>query len=367
MAFLTRTALAMTLADGVSVCDRIGPGSQLRLHRETASFTEAEVTAPASAAWSPDAAQSILRRSAIGFLAFGNQAAPPDLDALAPLLDMAIAAQGGFMASSFAHPAYGRTLFQGHLFQHGRLVANLLHALSERLDGRVALIAHEIVAAGPAAIRARVTAAREQGVALALIDAADAVPQGAIREALGAQPLIGGPAWLLPEIRGTEDLPPATPAARTAILSGALDRQTLFQLGAAAPSLPLLRLDPADPDALSAARAWAAVQTAPNIIISTSVPPDRRAPSGATALLAEIAAALAEAGCRRFVLNGNDTAVAILARLGITMLNTGPAGAGLRWLHADGYSFLPKPGGFGGRDLFLDGFAPQIRLNESAE
>jgi 3-dehydrotetronate 4-kinase len=375
MAPLTRTALGLTLADGVSVCDRVGPGSRLRLHDEAALFAPAEITAPAGVALSPESARAILQRAAIGFLAFGNQAAPPNLDALAPILDMTIAAQGGFMAASFAHPAYGRTQFQGHLFQHGQLVANLVHVLSERLAGRIALITHDIVAAGPAAIRARLTAAREQGIALALIDAVDAVPQSAIREALSAQPLIGGPAWLIPKMPGAENPQPITPAARTTILSGALDRQTLFQLGAAGQSLPLLRLDPADPDALPAARAWASAQTAPTIIIATSAPPDRLAPgggaalvgSGGAALLAAIAADLAAAGCHRFVLNGNDTASAVLARLGITLLNTGAPCAGLRWLHADCYSFLPKPGGFGDRDLFLDGFAPQIRLNKTAE
>jgi uncharacterized protein YgbK (DUF1537 family) len=238
--------------------------------------------------------------------------------------------------------------------------------LSERLTGRVALIAHDVVTAGPAAIRARVTAAREQGVALALIDAADFGPQATIREALSVQPLIGGPSWLLPQTPAAA--PPGMVAQKTAILSGALDRQTLFQLGAAAPVLPLLRLDPATPDALPAARTWAAAQAAQNIIISTSVPPDRLAPGvSGTSLLAAIAADLAAAGWRRFVLNGNDTASAVLAHLGITKLETGAPAAGLRWFLADRYSLLPKPGGFGGRDLFLDGFEPQIRLNGAVE
>jgi 3-dehydrotetronate 4-kinase len=367
MTSITPTALAMTLADGVSVCDRFGSGSRLRLHDEAAVFAPADVTAPAGTSWSPDAARTILGQP-IAFLAFGNQAAPPDLDVLAPIMEMTIAAQGGFMAASFATPAYGRTVFQGHLFQHGQLVVNLIHALSERLSGRVALIAHDITTAGPAAIRARVTAAREQGVALALIDAVDEAPQATIRAAISTQPLIGGPAWLLPQTQDTATPPGVEAAPKTVILSGALDRQTLFQLGAAAAVLPLLRLDPAAPDALPAAHSWAAAQTAPTIIISTSVPPDRLAPGvSGTALLAEVAADLAAAGCRRFVLNGNDTASAVLARLGITMLDTGAPAAGLRWLHAKGYSFLPKPGGFGGRDLFLDGFEPQIRLNETAK
>jgi uncharacterized protein YgbK (DUF1537 family) len=356
----------MTLTDGASVCDRFGPGSFLSLHDEAAVFAPADVTAPAGSTLLPDVARKILLNSAIGFLAFGNQAAPPDLEALAPVMDMAIA-QSGFMAASFAHPAFGRTVFQGHLFQHGQLVGNLIHALSERLSGRVALIAHDIVSAGPAAIRARLTAVREQGVALALIDSADAAPQAMIREAISTQPLIGGAAWLLPQT-------PARAASfgsagqKTVILSGALDRQTLFQLGAAAQSLPLLRLDPAAPDAKPAALAWAAAQVDQNIIISTSVPPDRLAQGvSAITLLAAVAADLAAAGWRRFVLNGNDTAGAILVRLGVTRLATGAQAAGLRWLHTGRYSILPKPGGFGGRDLFLDGFEPQIRLNAAVE
>jgi len=363
---MTRATLAMTLADGVSVCDRVGPGTQLRLHEHAALFMPAEVTAPAGPILSPDAAKNILRQQPVSFLAFGNQASPPDFGALAPILEMAISSQGGFMAASFAHPGFGRAVFQGHLFQHGRLVANLVHALSERLAGRVALIAHDIVAAGPAAIRARVTACREQGVSLALLDAADAAPLTAIREALGAQPLIGGPSWLLPE--GAEAAPaPQATAQKTVILSGALDRQTLFQLGAAQRILPLLQLDPATPDAVPTALIWAAAQ-AQNFIISTSVPPDRLAPGASGAgLLAEVAAGLAASGCRRFVLNGNDTASAILARLGVNMLTTGAPAAGLRWLDTAGYSFSPKPGGFGGRDLLLDEFGPQIRLNEAAE
>ncbi len=364
---LTRAALAMTLTDGVAVCDQFGRGSRLQLHRETTPPAPADIIAPAAPSLTPDAAKTILgQQPGLAFLSFGNQAAPPDLDGLAPVLEMMIAAGGGFMAASFANPGFGRSVFQGHLFQHGRLVANLIHAMSERLSGRVALIAHDTVTAGPAGLRARVTACREQGVALALIDTVDAAPLAAIREALSTQPLIGGPSWLLPL---AEEAAPAAPPApqKTVVLSGALDRQSLFQLGAAQRSVPLLQLAPTSSDALATALAWAAAQEQ-NFIISTSAPPDRLSPNASGAgLLADIAAGLAASGCRRFVLGGNDTASAILAQLGITMLHAGAPAAGLRWLDTAGYSFLPKPGGFGGRDLLLDGFEPQIRLNEAAE
>ena len=98
---MIRTTLAMTLADGVSACDRFGAGSRLRLHNEASTFAPADVTAPAGASLAQDDMRHILRQSAIAFLAFGNQAAPPDLDALAPIMEMVIAAQGGFMAASF--------------------------------------------------------------------------------------------------------------------------------------------------------------------------------------------------------------------------------------------------------------------------
>ena len=299
------------------------------------------------------------------FFAFGNQASAPELDELAPLLDLLIHRSGlGFMAATFAAPELGRTVYQGHLFQDGKMRVNLKHALAQNLSGRVAIIPYETIAAGPQAIRRKITACREQGIALALLDATNSAQCDAIAEALAPQLLLGGPAWLAPAAAQPE---PAAPTGRIAILCGALDRQTLYQLGAARSTLPFLQLDFSNPGTTESALAWAAEQTE-DFIISASAPPDQLAKNTpVSAILADIAWHLAARGARNFVLTGNDTAASILARLGVKTLTAGAACGGLRWLTAPGYNLLLKPSAFGSRNHFLDGFGPQIRLNAGAE
>jgi uncharacterized protein YgbK (DUF1537 family) len=300
------------------------------------------------------------------FLAFGNQAAPPELASLAPVLERLTGRTGlGFMAACFAAPALGRTVYQGHLFQGGKHVANLRTGLAGELSGRVAVIPYEIIAEGPAAIRRQLAACREQGVALALLDAIDPPQCAAIADALAGQILTAGPAWLA-QVEPAEE-PPA-PAGRLAILSGALDRQTLYQIGAARAALPFLQLDLSGPDPIAAALAWSAAQPGEILLIAASAPPGLLTPNAPAAeILAAIGAGLAAAGTRNFLITGNDTASIILNRLGVTTLTAGAAAAGLRWLGTPKYNFLLKPGGFGDQKLFLGQFGPHIRLNAAAE
>src|ERR1700692_4753298 len=221
------------------------------------------------------------------FFAFRNQAAAPGLDQLPPLLDLLIHRSGlGFMAATFAAPQLGRTVYQGHLFQDGKMLVNLRHALAQSLSGRVAIIPFETTAAGTQAIRSKITACREQGIALALLDSVDPAQCDAIAAALAPQLLLGGPAWLAP---GSAQPEPAAPSGKCAILSGALDRQTLYQLGAARGAMPFLQLDFTAPDITQSALAWAAGQTQ-DFIISASAPPDQLAKNvPVSAILAAIA------------------------------------------------------------------------------
>jgi uncharacterized protein YgbK (DUF1537 family) len=355
--------LAVTLRDAVALADSWGPGTSLALGTDAAP---ADILAPAALTLHEKEALGALRRPAGAyFISFGNQAAPPVAESLGRLLELAITETGiGFMAASLAAPGMGRTVFQGHLFQGGRLIGNLQRDFSNHLSGRVVVIAHHVVASGPAAIRRAVAAAREQGAALALLDAVDARECAAIATALRGQLLLGGPAWLAGESAEPE---PESPTGKLAILSGALDRQTLYQLGAARAAMPFLQLYSFSPADTGSALAWAAAQTQ-HFVISASAPPDRldpRANAGAT--LADIAAGLEAAGTRRFVIAGNDTAAAILARLGVRNLTAGAAESGLRWVGANHTHFLLKPGGWGEKNLFLGEFGPQIRLNATAE
>ncbi len=356
--------LSLTLQDAAALAFTQGAGATIALGEDDAAA--AGILAPAGPLLTAkEAGAALAHGTGRVFFSFGNQASAPEPAELAPLLDLLIHRTGlGFMAATLAAPALGRTVYQGHLFQDGKLRCNLHHALGEHLSGRIAIIAHDIIAAGAPAIQKRLATCREQGIALALLDAVDPAQCAAIAAALAPQLLTGGPSWLLP---GTATPEPAAPAGRLAILSGALDRQTLYQLGAARGVLPFLQLDFTHPDLTEASLAWAAAQEG-DFILSASAPPDQRAPNApVAALLADIAHGLAASGVQNFVLTGNDTASAILARLGVKTLIAGATTAGLRWLHAPGYNFLLKSAGFGGRNLFLDELGPQIRLNKTAE
>jgi uncharacterized protein YgbK (DUF1537 family) len=162
------------------------------------------------------------------------------------------------------------------------------------------------------------------------------------------------------------------PYRDVAILAGALDRQTLFQIGAAGQAMPVLQLDFTRPasEIVTTALVWAAAHLGlRSYLIAASAPPDKvRAGVPAAEILAEIAAALSANGARRFLLAGNDTAAKILHQLGQTRLTAGGMQGTLRWLHGrDDFGFLVKPGGIGDKNLFLSQIEPQIRLNAAAE
>jgi len=354
--------VGFTLRDAVALGQAAGPGTRLAL----GPAAEADIIAPTGLTLTPQEARGALTPAARYFFSFGNQAAFPEIESLAPALDEIAERSGtGFMLACVAEPGFGRFVYQGHLFQDGQLIADLRRTLTPHLSGRAVIIPYEAVAAGGTGLTRRISATREQGASLALLDAVDEAQCAALAPVLAAQLCAGGPAW-------AADLPPplATrepPGGRVAILSGALDRQTLFQLGTAREQLPLRQIDPQAPD-IEGALAWAAAQER-NFIISTSAPPDRRAPATilAAEALAEIAAGLAARNLRHFAINGNDTASIILHRLGAGRLTLGGEWEGLPWLDAGDYKFLLKPGGFGGQYLLLNGFGPQIRLNDAAE
>jgi len=353
-------ALGFTLRDSVALGERSGPGARIAL----GTAAGAEILAPACLVLTPEEARPATAGRCV--FSFGNQAAPPEIESLAPVLDAIIArSPGGFMLACLAAPEWGRFVYQGYLFQNGHPVAHLRDEFARHLSGRAVIIPHSVAVGGGIALDRHIAACREQGAALALLDAVDAAQCAALAQVLAAQPLVGGAAWVAgPQSHAAE--PPA-PVGRTVCLSGALDRQTLFQLGAARGTVPYLQIDPATPDT-TAALAWAAAQ-GEACLIATSASPGRHGPitPAAAEHLAEIAAGLAAQGVTRFIIAGNDTAAIILRRLGVTALTVGAEVEALRWMNGGDYNFLLKPGGFGGQFLFLGGIGPQIRLNATAE
>ncbi len=321
--------------------------------------------------------------------AFGSEAVGPAADAL-------VAALGcGFAPVCPADPAGGRTIYLGHLFTGIALLGagagqdpNLVRALSRQVDGAVGLVPFATVERGPAAVRAALTALKEQGRRYGVIDALTETHLLALGEAAVGQALLVGGAGLAPGLaangrraglltEGAADEVRAVPG-HAAVLAGSCARATLFQLGSARDRVPTFELDLlATPDAAALARnalAWAEGRLGPvPVVIASSTTPERAealrrrlGPDAARALVADalatVAAGLVGRGARRLLVAGGEAGEGVAERLGVRSLRVGPGiGDGTAWAvaEADGSGPLMlalKPGDAGGRDIFLTAF-----------
>ncbi len=353
--------------DAVALAGACGPGAVLAFGGAQAGACDVLAPEGAVLARSDVQAAANLGRARY-FLSFGTYG----LDDLAPVagaIEHLAAATGvGFMAVCLAAPEQGRSVYQGHLFEAGRLKADLARSFGLVMDGGVGVVAHEIVAAGPASIRAQCGRLKEQGKVLALIDAISAADCDMVAAAMAEMRLVGGSA-------GFARLGLARPAVANAhagpvaILSGALDRQTIFQIGAARAGLAVYDLDLTLADPVAAALLWAGeVLAKPAFIITSTVPPDQvTAGARACVMLGEIARGLAALGVARFVLAGGETASAVRAALGVTRLQTCPENSPFLWMRDEKFSISIKPPQAGGKTLFLSEFEPHLSLNDIAE
>ena len=322
---------------------------------------------------------------------------------IGPVGDALIDALGcGFAIACPAFPANGRTVFQGHLFVGAALLnesgmqdhpltpmrdPNLVRVLSRQTSGTVGLVPFATVVQGPGAIRAALTAQREQGRRYAIVDAVTNQNLMDMGEAVAAHALItggSGVAMGLPEnfrragLLGMVDAGrlPAV-AGHAAVLAGSCSRMTLLQVGVARDAMPTLELDPlAMPDAAALsgqALAWAAgkLEEGP-ILIAASTTPDRVAAlqarlgrDGAGALvedaMARIAQGLVAAGVRRLIVAGGETSGAVVAALGVRRLAIGiEIDPGVPWTYAEGSGppllLALKSGNFGSRGFFAEAF-----------
>jgi uncharacterized protein YgbK (DUF1537 family) len=367
--------IAARLVDAVALTAAFGAGTRIGIGAANAG--ECDILAPAGPVLSLEEVRAACAIGASQYVfTFGNTESGGLSATIGPVLNLLASATGtGFLAACLATPWAGRCVYQGHLFQNGGLQSDLKRDLAPYIEGRIAVLPHDHIAAGPVVIRAQLTAMKEQGVRLALLDAIDEAACGVIEEALAGQPVIAGPAWITPRSAAPEAGPPDRSSSPVtgpvAILSGALHRQSLIQIAAARTTMPVLDVDLSQSPGAAAASAlaWARPHFGSSpFVITSSAPPDKiQAGKPASETLAAVAEALAGAGVRNFVLSGNHTAAQVLRRLGITRLVAGSAFAGLRWLQAADLNFLVKPGGYGAKNLFLYEFEPQSRLNAPAE
>ena len=327
-----------------------------------------------------------------------------DAGNIGPVADALVGALGcGFALACPAFPANARSVYQGHLFVGGSLLnesgmehhpltpmtdANLVRVLSRQTDGTVGLVPYATVEQGAVAIRAAMTALKEQGRRYAIVDAVNDAHLVAIGEAAEHHALITGgsgvamglPAnflrsGMLPARSDAAALPTLT--GHAAVLAGSCSRATLSQLGMAREHVPMLQLDPiTQPDAarmIATARDWMADKLgASPIVIAASAPPDKVAAlqkmlgrDGAGALieatLAHVAEDLVARGVRRLVVAGGETAGAVVSRLGVRSLRIGgEIDPGVPWTYAEGgvapLMLALKSGNFGARDFFIKAF-----------
>jgi 3-dehydrotetronate 4-kinase len=318
---------------------------------------------------------------------------------IGPVTEALMAAIGTpFTIATPAFPDNQRTVFKGYLFVGDVLLsesgmrnhpltpmtdANLVRVLQAQTRQRVGLIDHRTVAAGEAAIRARISELQAEGVGVAIVDAVSNDDLLRLGPALRDLPLVtagSGVALGLPANFGitpsprSATLPPAR--GRQAIVSGSCSTATNAQVaefiasGGSALALEPLRIA-AGEDVAGEALAWARplLPDGPVLVYSTARPEAVQAIQARVGVeeagamvertIASIACGLVEHGVRQLVVAGGETSGACVQALGISRLLIGPQiDPGVPWCHAasplapDGLHVTLKSGNFGTPDFF---------------
>jgi len=325
----------------------------------------------------------------------------PVTDALLDALD------SRFTIACPAFPENQRTVFKGHLFVGDQLLsdsgmrhhpltpmldANLVNVLQQQTVRKVGLLAYDVVARGPDAVRARFAALQAEGVQIAIVDAISNDDLMRIGPALAGMPLVTAgsgiaiglpPNWIasgaLAAGTRADALPPA--AGLQAVVSGscsvATNAQVLHFKRAGRPSFAIdpLALASGD-DAVAQALTWAAPLLAdgPVLVYATADSQAVKAvqqqlgvaQAGAIveAALSRIARGLVERGVRQLIVAGGETSGAVVQALGIRQMTIGPQiDPGVPWTAAQSDAcpgawlhLALKSGNFGSTDFFTKAF-----------
>ena len=324
------------------------------------------------------------------------------------LLDALHGPGQGFTIACPAFPVNQRTVFKGHLFvgdvllsdsgmRHHPLTpmtdANLVRVMQAQTRRKVDLVAQDVVAAGPQAIRERFAALQAEGVGVAVVDAVSNEDLMLIGQALAGMPLvtagsgiaIGLPQnWPQLQARGADvradALPPALGAQ--AVVSGSCSVATNAQvLHFKQSGRPSLAIDPlaiaAGEDVAAQALAWAEplLASGPVLFYATAEPSAVRAVQEKLGVaragemvehtLSRIAAGLVQRGVRQLLVAGGETSGAVVQALGVQRMAIGPQiDPGVPWTSVD-TPLCPgeqvhvalKSGNFGSTDFFTKAFA----------
>ena len=323
------------------------------------------------------------------------------------LLDALHGPGQGFTIACPAFPVNQRTVFKGHLFVGDMLLsdsgmrhhpltpmtdANLVRVLQAQTRRKVGLVAQDVVAAGPQAIRERFAVLQAEGVSVAVVDAVSNEDLMLIGQALAGMPLvtagsgiaIGLPQnWPQLQARGADVRADALPPTRglQAVVSGSCSVATNAQvLHFKQSGRPSLAIDPlaiaAGEDVAAQALAWAEplLANGPVLLYATAEPSAVRAVQeklGVTQAgemvehtLSRIASGLVQRGVRQLLVAGGETSGAVVQALGVQRMVIGPQiDPGVPWTAVD-TPLCPgepvhvalKSGNFGSTDFFTKAF-----------
>ena len=294
-----------------------------------------------------------------------------------------------------AFPAAGRTIYQGHLFVHDRLLSESgmeRHPLTPMTDpdvrrvlrrqsrGEVGHVAHRAVSYGAQAIREAVDAEAAAGRRLIVVDATSDADLEAIGAAVASHALVTGGSGVargLPANFRAANLMTAQPlrwspiegpsAALAGSTSVATRAQILSHREAGAPCRAIdvgaVIAGEINADILAA---WALEQASdiPPLLYSSDTPEavaaaqaqygKDRAAHAIETLFAATAQKLVEGGVRRLISAGGETSGAIVEALALDGLEIGPEiDPGVPAMRAGELGVALKSGNFGGADFFM--------------
>ena len=324
--------------------------------------------APADAVEQSLAALSWLRKAGAGQILFKYCSTFDSTERgnIGPVADALLAElEGSFAIACPAFPETRRTIYKGNLFVGDLALAdspmrqhpltpmtdsNLVRFLGRQTTGKVGLVAVETVREGAHAVRARFDELMAEGCRYAVCDALEDDDLRVLGTACADHELITGGSGIalgLPSNFRRRDLLPAAGSAdalppiqgREAVIAGSCSVATLGQIEDFARGRPALKLDAGrleDAEVVDAALAWACERFGDGpVLVYASADPDEvravqarlgreRAGELVEAALTRIARGLVEAGVRRLVVAGGETAGAVMAGLGVKGLRIGP-------------------------------------------
>jgi uncharacterized protein YgbK (DUF1537 family) len=294
-----------------------------------------------------------------------------------------------------AFPENARTVYKGHLFvgdvpldesgmRNHPLTpmtdASLVRVMQAQCQGKVGLVAWDVVRQGADAIRSRIAQLQADGVRFGIVDAITNDDLMVLGRAIADAPLVvagSGVAIGLPQNHGITPSAQAAELPRAqghaAVVSGSCSVATNAQVADfIARGLPAFAIDPmriaAGQDVAGEALAWAKPRLGnePLLVYATALPDavkSVQATLGAAQAgemvertLATVAKGLVAAGVGRLVVAGGETSGAVVKALGVEQMRIGPQiDPGVPWCFA-GVHIALKSGNFGTPDFFTKAF-----------